>query len=240
MTQTPREKSPPGAAPRGAVNLARMAKVWGLLVGCMGVGGLLCWAAKEVSAPPVPGGPATADPLADDARLAALIWPEGLPASRPWRYIVIHHSATRSATLEAIRRYHVGLGFEDIGYHFIINNGRAPGTRDGEIIPTRRWLEQRPGAHARVRGHPEYNAAGIGICLVGNFEKEPPTPAQMTALERLVTLLAERYAIPLEHIVGHGELKNTACPGRLFPMEALVMALRQARIQRHLAREGGP
>jgi len=56
----------------------------------------------------------------------------------------------------------------------------------------------------------------------------------MVALERLVLALCERYDIRLHDIVGHGELKNTKCPGRLFPMESFLMDVRQAFIARHL------
>jgi N-acetyl-anhydromuramyl-L-alanine amidase AmpD len=85
-----------------------------------------------------------------------------------------------------------------------------------------------------VPDHPEYNTEGIGICLVGNFDRQPPTAAQMTSLEILVLALSRRYEIPLDRIVGHGELKNTQCPGRLFPMEKFLMDLREASIDRQL------
>ncbi len=226
-----------GSAPAGRANWGRVLKVCALLVASMTIGALACWSAMRAALPEVPASPAVGRTFLGSDRLAALIWPEDMPRARDWGYVVIHHSGTRSATVEAIRRYHTGIGFEGVGYHFVINNGVAEGTRDGQITPTRRWLEQRPGAHARIVHHPEYNREGIGICLVGNFEKTPPTTKQMVALERLVLLLRRRYGIPLENIVGHRELKNTKCPGRLFPMEAFLMDLRKASIRRHL--EGG-
>jgi len=235
MTQRP---PPDASAPAARVPWRRMLKVWGLLAASMTVGGLACWSAMPSATPQSPAPhPAGTGVLEADA-LVDLIWPEEMAASRRWHYIVIHHSGTPTATVEAIRRYHVGIGFEGVGYHFVINNGRAPGTTDGRITPTPRWVEQRAGAHARIARHPEYNRAGIGICLVGNLEKTPPTPKQMVALERLVLLLGERYDIPLSAIVGHGELENTKCPGRHFPMESFLMDVRQARLRRHL--RGGP
>jgi len=228
-------------APSPRVNWKRMLKVWGCLAVSMTVGGLACWSAMRAALPhtAVPPRPRTGVPDAD--ALAELLRAEPLTASRPWRYIVIHHSGTPSATVEAIRRYHVGIGFEGVGYHFVINNGRAPGSVDGRITPTQRWSEQRSGAHARIAHHPEYNEAGIGICLVGNLQKAPPTASQMVALERLVLALGERYDIRLSAIVGHGELKNTKCPGRHFPRESFLMDVRQALIHRHLhGGETGP
>jgi len=83
-----------------------------------------------------------------------------------------------------------------------------------------------------VRDHPEFNTEGIGICLIGNFDQHEPTPGQMAALEMLVLALRERHRIALEDILGHGELKNTRCPGRLFPMETFLMDLRQGHLKR--------
>lgn len=231
MTQQGEGTAPP--QPSG-MNVPRMFKVWGLLAASMLVAALACWAALPKTA--TPSGEPQALPVGGN--LADLVWPEDFDAGREWTSIVIHHSATPSATFEAIRQYHLGLGFEGVGYHFVINNGKAPGTMDGQIIATARWLEQRAGAHTLIDRHPEYNSEGIGICLVGHFEEHEPTPKQMAALEMLVLALAERYDIPLDRIVGHGELKNTKCPGRLFPLEPFVMDLRQAAIRKRL--QGAP
>ncbi|MCX5649620.1 MAG: peptidoglycan recognition family protein, partial [Planctomycetota bacterium] len=178
------------------MNLGRMAAVWLTLLAAMGTVGLVCWAAmpkrdRETSGPEEP----------QDASLESVIRPDGMALPREWKYIIIHHSATRSATLEAIDRWHrETLHTTDSGYHFVINNGRAEGTRDGEITPTPRWLEQRTGAHCRVAEHPEFNEQGIGICLVGHFNREQPTAAQMASLEALVAALSARYHIPLERV----------------------------------------
>ena len=227
-----------GSAPAPRVDWHRMFRVWGLLAASMTIGALACYAALSAALPEQPDLPAVTPSFPDTGALADLIWPQQMDTSRRWGYIVIHHTATRTATVDAIRRYHVGIGFEGVGYHFVINNGRAPETEDGQVVATQRWYEQRAGAHAKIPRHPEYNTAGIGICLVGNLEKEPPTTAQMVALEQLVIILRRQYDIGLENIVGHGELKNTKCPGRLFPMESFLMDLRQAGIQDHLRHAG--
>ncbi len=236
MTDNPQMMLPPSTPSR--MNLARMVKVWGLLAASMTVAALACWAALAgmVEKHPPPKG----EVLPDTSAIQTLVWPDHLAPNRAWRYIVIHHTATPSATIEAIERNHVGRGFEGVGYHFVINNGRAPGTADGEIIPTDRWIEQRAGAHAKVSRHPEFNLEGIGICLVGNFEQKPPTAAQMASLEMLVLALCDRYGIGLDSVVGHGELKNTKCPGRLFPLEAFLMDVRKTRLKRRLGARPGP
>jgi len=212
------------------MNLGRMASVWLALLAAMGTVGLVCWAAmpkrdRETSRPEEP----------QDASLESVIHPDGMAPPREWKYIIIHHSATRSATLEAIDRWHrETLHTDDAGYHFVINNGRATGTRDGEILATPRWASQRAGAHCQVAGRPEFNEQGIGICLVGHFNRDQPTAAQMAGLEALVAALADRYHIPLERVVGHGELKNTECPGTLFPMRTFLWELRQTMLRERL------
>jgi hypothetical protein len=205
-----------------------MIRVWLALAGAMTVTMVVGLAAMPT---PGPAPPASGPPV-DAAALEAIIWPRDMVPTKPWRYIVIHHSATNAGTLEAFDQGHRDRGFEHgVGYHFIINNGRSEGTGDGQILPTPRWLGQLDGAHTKVLDHPEFNTEGIGICLVGNFDQYAPSPAQMTSLQMLVMALRDRYDIPLERIVGHGELKNTRCPGRLFPLEAFLMDLRQAYLK---------
>ena len=207
------------------MNWKRMVKVWGILSLGMTVAALAGWAVLPKSSPPPEKSPASLDKV---------IWPPGIAHARPWRYIIIHHSATPSGTVEAIAQFHRDRGLQDAGYHFIINNGRSRGTRDGEISPTSRWTGQMPGAHTSVANHPEFNTEGIGICLIGNFEQHAPTPAQMTSLHLLVLALRDRCNIPLERILGHGDVKETRCPGRLFQMEPFLMDLRTAYLKQRL------
>ncbi|MGD9855665.1 MAG: peptidoglycan recognition family protein [Planctomycetaceae bacterium] len=145
--------------------------------------------------------------------------------SRDWTCLVIHHTATEIGSVESIHREHRerrdgdGNRWQGIGYHFVIGNGR--GMEDGAIEPTFRWREQLAGAHAGVG---DYNEQGIGICLVGNFEKESPTTGQLTSLKRLVAALLEQYEIPPERVLRHRDVKATACPGRYFSMQDVIPA----------------
>lgn len=140
-------------------------------------------------------------------------------AARDWQYIVLHHTATDSGDVGSIHEAHLknkdknGKHWLGIGYHFVIGNGDGMG--DGEIEPTFRWREQMHGAHAGVG---EYNQQGIGVVLVGNFEEHPPTAAQLAAVKHLVGSLAGQYQITGERIIGHGDVKATECPGKLFPL----------------------
>ena len=138
---------------------------------------------------------------------------------REWNYIVLHHTASDTGSVESIHEEHLkrkdkkGNHWLGIGYHFVIGNGS--GMADGEIEQTFRWRQQLQGAHAGIT---DYNQHGIGIVLIGNFEKTPPTEAQTTSVKRLVGLLKREYGITGTKVVGHGDVKATECPGKYFPM----------------------
>lgn len=139
-----------------------------------------------------------------------------------WQYIVIHHSATESGSVETIHAEHLnrrdaeGNPWLGIGYHFVIGNGQ--GMPDGTVRATFRWNEQIHGAHS---GSEVFNARGIGICLIGNFEDTHPSKAQMNSLKSLVKELAARHRITPEKLIGHASVKATACPGKHFPLNKI-------------------
>ena len=119
---------------------------------------------------------------------------------RPLRRVILHHtaSAMASTSVDDILRWHLQRGMSGIGYHFVI----AP---DG-VIHNTRWI-QRVGAH--TRGH---NLDSVGIALIGNFERETPTSAQVNALVTLLKDLQREYGIARLQL--HGDLTPTKCPGR--------------------------
>lgn len=138
---------------------------------------------------------------------------------RDWNYLVLHHTASDTGSVESIHEEHLkrkdkkGNHWLGIGYHFVIGNGNGMG--DGDVEPTFRWRQQLQGAHAGIA---DYNQHGIGIVLIGNFEKSPPTDAQAAAVKRLVGVLKREYGIASNKIIGHNDVKATECPGKLFPM----------------------
>ena len=135
--------------------------------------------------------------------------------SRKWRHIVLHHTASSAGSIESIHESHIGRGWDGIGYHFVIGNGK--GMEDGEIQPTFRWREQIHGAHAKSPNN-EYNEYGIGICLVGNFEETQPSAAQLASVKRLVGVLKSEYRLTDGQVIGHRDVKATAFPGKNFPI----------------------
>jgi hypothetical protein len=155
-----------------------------------------------------------------------------LAEARPWKSIVIHHTATNRGSVESIHQTHLkrkdksGNPWQGIGYHFVIGNGN--GMNDGEIEPTFRWRSQMHGAHAGSRDHNQY---GIGIALVGNFDEAPPTLAQLSSVKQLVSMLKSEYGLSSEDVIGHSNIKATACPGRFFPLDEISLRPRQFGIR---------
>ena len=154
-------------------------------------------------------------------------------AARPWKWIVIHHSDTKTGSAAAFDRYHKDVHhWDELGYHFVIGNGN--GSADGQVEVGPRWSKQKWGAHAGVK---EYNEFGIGICLVGDFDVTKPTPAQMRSLTQLTAWLMANYHIPASHVIGHKDAKSTNCPGKYMDLPWLrTMASRTAAAQVGVAR----
>ena len=174
---------------------------------------------KEAPVAPVP---ASAAPLpATVARASNRVEGEWMPpvAPRNWQYIVIHHSASPGGNATVFDREHrEDNHWDELGYHFVIDNGR--GAPDGEIEVGPRWLKQKWGAHAKTPDN-KYNDYGIGICFVGNFMDAKPTAKQMASATRLVAWLMQTYDIPADRVIGHRDTKQTLCPGRNMSLVAM-------------------
>ncbi|WP_096894519.1 peptidoglycan recognition protein family protein [Candidatus Scalindua japonica] len=139
-----------------------------------------------------------------------------------WQYVVIHHSATDEGCANSFDRYHreQKKWSHGLAYHFVIGNGNGSG--NGVIEVGNRWKKQIHGAHTANK---DLNQISIGICLVGNFEKDKgPTDNQFTSLISLINYFSKKYNIPISHIVKHCQVlqKGTACPGRHFPYRQLI------------------
>lgn len=117
--------------------------------------------------------------------------------------IVIHHTGSpdMDASAQQIHGWHLGNGWSGIGYHYVIR-------KDGTIERGR--PEWAIGSHAYGE-----NSHTIGIHLSGYFEQAYPTDKQIEKLAMLIADIADRYGIPIDrnHVVGHGELMSTDCPG---------------------------
>ncbi|MFP6738012.1 MAG: peptidoglycan recognition family protein [Planctomycetota bacterium] len=135
------------------------------------------------------------------------------------RRITVHHSgggvfsaigrASVGRAIKAIQDTHMGSkGWDDIGYHFIVD----PAGRVWEG----RHLD-RIGAHA---GSQALNLGNIGVLVLGNFDLQQATPAQLGRLEEMLSRLQVRFGIADREIYTHNGIRTleglgpTACPGR--------------------------
>ncbi len=138
-----------------------------------------------------------------------------------WRFIIVHNSGTRQGNARIFDYYHkhVRRMQNGLAYHFVIGNGTSSG--DGEIEVGNRWTRQINGGHV----HSDYlNNISLGICLVGDFNRDQPTRAQLGACEELIRYLRARCGkaggkeIPVRP---HREMNPprwaTDCPGDDFP-----------------------
>jgi len=134
-------------------------------------------------------------------------------------HITVHHEGwtavwfsdyrATQARLRLIQKAHMDRRWADIGYHYIID--RAGRLWEGRPI-------QYQGAH--VPGHNEHN---IGLMVLGNFELQHPSDAQMTKLQETLIQLRRQYDVPISHVHTHQELTPTKCPGKALQPEMVAM-----------------
>jgi len=149
---------------------------------------------------------------------------------------IIHHSATDNELtdyvnlIRSIYIYHTEVnGWSDIGYNYLISPdgllfaGRDPGDNlaQDDVL----------GAHFCAA-----NTGTMGICMLGTFIKQTPTPEALSTLNHLVSWKAiwsnldpqGTYSHPLNPnlptIAGHQDGCATSCPG-----DSLVKLLPQIR-----------
>jgi hypothetical protein len=150
--------------------------------------------------------------------------------------VVIHHTAGNNdlrvngscdpsrvaARLRSYQAWHQnGNGWSDLGYNVAIDpcggvwEGRAGGL-DRAVI----------GAHAA-----NWNTGSVGITVMGNYEQLTPNADILAALDRVVGWKSGIHGIDLTGdvtrtisgsartapaVVGHRQVGNTACPGRIM------------------------
>lgn len=137
-----------------------------------------------------------------------------------WQHVVVHHSGIEDGNAKAYDSAHHRRGMDNgLAYHFVIGNGRD--SEEGGIELGPRWLKQLDGGHVRSR---EFNAHGIGVCLVGNFEERRPSTKQMESLTALIDWLrddAPLGAKPKFTVHRWVDKNHTVCPGKFFPSTRL-------------------
>ena len=140
---------------------------------------------------------------------------------RRWQFIVVHNSGTRQGNARVFDYYHrhVRRMRNGLAYQFVIGNGTSTG--NGQIEVGDRWRRQINGGHV----HSDYlNNISLGICLVGDFNRDQPTRAQLESCEELIRYLRQRCGKIENHFAmvrPHREMNPprwpTDCPGDAFP-----------------------
>ena len=118
--------------------------------------------------------------------------------------IIVHCADTpegRDDKAADIRRWHKARGFNDIGYHYVVD-------LDGTIEPGRDVTIA--GAHTTGN-----NADSIGVCYIGGADtdmkpKDTRTEEQKAALRLLLKYLVQKY--PGAKIYGHRDFSAKPCP----------------------------
>jgi hypothetical protein len=193
--------------------------VWGSLLATMTVAGGLLWALDDGPTPRLDG--LALRPLvaaAGPSSIEAIFQTRSTLDRARWKSIVIHASGSAVGNPGTISASQRAMNLTGLGYQFVIGNGR--GMDDGELHVGYRWLEQRPGAHAAGPDADWYKEHAIGICLVGNGDRQPLTDAQIRRLVQVVRALARELGIPQDRILLHSDAARTDDPGRFFPTAA--------------------
>lgn len=136
-----------------------------------------------------------------------------------WKMIVIHSSATSCGNARTFDYYHrkVKHMAHGLAYHFVIGNGHGSGNGRVEVGP--RWSQQEAGGHLRSEAQ---NEVALGICLVGNFQKNTPSRQQVEALDELIDYIQAKVGkirVTTHRLVN---IRPTLCPGKNFPAGQFV------------------
>ncbi|MGH8794403.1 MAG: N-acetylmuramoyl-L-alanine amidase, partial [Stackebrandtia sp.] len=116
-----------------------------------------------------------------------------------WKGIRVHHSAgPTSQTVRQIQDFHMDTnGWPDIGYNFLVRNGR--------VYYGRGWTT-----------HPAHDGINetLGICVVGNYMSGLPSTVDLVALAWFIREARRRTGKKLS-VTGHRDASGsaTACPG---------------------------
>lgn len=123
------------------------------------------------------------------------------------KFITIHHTAAVEPIpqFNAINEWHRVRGFVKsslgffVGYHKVIE-------KDGTIVQARVDDEQ----NNAVLSH---NHDSLAVCLVGNFDKEDPTPEQIASLGEVLNDWCTEHDISPLDIYPHRKFGSTSCYG---------------------------
>lgn len=151
--------------------------------------------------------------------------PNDMHALGDIRKITVHHTGNGPFTaqsvgdvkeeLQTVLRGEMAEGHDDIAYHYIIDPA-------GRVWAGRNIGYQ--GSHVRNWKGLDNRTGNVGVMLLGNFERQQPSKAQLATLEKFVVTLQRQHKVPRQKLVGgriskdfgvftHQQLSPTVCPG---------------------------
>lgn len=160
------------------------------------------------------------------------------------KFIILHHSASDFGCLSEIDKWHskrwsrAPLSGLFCGYNFIINNGFPSFKSWQEKRIENEWLGKierarylrEPSAHCVG-----FNSNGIGICVVGNYDKYELHEVVFQKLINFLDFLIEIFKVDPKNVLGHWETfilskrakdekeakEIKSCPGKFFPLKRI-------------------
>ncbi len=137
-----------------------------------------------------------------------------LAKRRDWQRVVLHGSSISHGNARLLARYQATVRGQADGLasHFVIGSGK--GKSDGLVEPGERWLKALPAGDI---ADPLLSETSISVCLVGDFNSQPPSKAQLEALDELMDYLAiklGRLTLTTHSALIGGQ---SSCLGAKFP-----------------------
>jgi N-acetylmuramoyl-L-alanine amidase/Secretion system C-terminal sorting domain len=158
---------------------------------------------------------------------AGLTPPRELPVATAVKFIIVHHEAGSNSpvnytnTVRNIYVFHTQTnGWNDVGYNFLI-------AQDGTVFEGRDGQGRLDGDNVQGAHFCGFNAATMGICLLGNYNSAQPSDAALTALVKLTAWKMRKESLidptssglhtssgrNLVVVSGHRDGCATECPG---------------------------
>ena len=126
-------------------------------------------------------------------------------------HVTLHHTGDAqplrptddpAAKLRALQSWGASArNWWDVPYHYLLD-------LEGRVYEGRDW---------RFRGetNTSYDPGGhFLISIIGNYERQEATPAQLTAIADLMAWALKEFDLPLDRIGGHYDYATTGCPGQ--------------------------
>ena len=170
--------------------------------GELGSGLVALEVATVASLPPL----VAASPLAGGAELRLRV---------PHRitHVTLHHQGSAQplrpeedpvAKLRALQSWGAAeRNWWDLPYHYMMDlNGRIYEGRDHRYMGETNTTYD-PGGH-------------FLISIIGNYERQEPTQAQLESIADLMAWAIDEYDVPLENLGGHYNYATTGCPGKFL------------------------